>query len=375
MNYEYAGMLGGAMTVDTWPILIDRLDGSDLVGWTGQFVADLSEGFDVIDDETHPWTRGLSERSWAGVLSIGMGGSAAAGDLLATMMGSSGSVPVISIRGYDLPNWFDPETWLVLCTSYSGNTEETLSACRTALAAGAVVVAISTGGELAGLAATEERAHLIPLRPGQPPRTAFGQICSRQLALMWSIGLLERPPRTEIDNMLHRLEEAFDLYALHLGDRGGAGGLAEEVGDAPIAVLATSDLAALGQRFVNQLAEHSGRFARLEIVPEQNHNMLVAWGAIGTDGDASAFEHAVLILEWEGAHARTRQRLRWFTQHPPSQRMWRLTCEGDSLLEAFLHGCILTDQIALACALLKGKDPESITPIRALKEHLSEIDA
>ena len=122
---------------------------------------------------------------------------------------------------------------------------------------------------------------------------------------MWSIGLLERPPRTEIDNMLHRLEEAFDLYALHLGDRGGAGGLAEEVGDAPIAVLATSDLAALGQRFVNQLAEHSGRFARLEIVPEQNHNMLVAWGAIGTDGDASAFEHAVLILEWEGAPTHT----------------------------------------------------------------------
>ena len=67
------------MTVDTWP-MYRPFGRFDLVGWTGQFVADLREGFDVIDDETHPWTRGLSERSWAGVLSIGMAGSAAAGD-------------------------------------------------------------------------------------------------------------------------------------------------------------------------------------------------------------------------------------------------------------------------------------------------------
>ena len=283
------------MTVDTWPILIDRLDGSDLVGWTGQFVADLREGFDVIDDETHPWTRGLSERSWAGVLSIGMGGSAAAGDLLATMMGSSGSVPVISIRGYDLPSWFDPETWLVLCTSYSGNTEETLSACRTALGAGAVVVAISTGGELAGLLCDGGTS------TSDPPETRPTSTHRLRSDLLPSTcpDVVHRIAGATAEDRGRRHAPSFGggIRPLCTPSRGprGAGGLAEEVGDAPIAVLATSDLAALGQRFVNQLAEHSGRFARLEIVPEQNHNMLVAWGAIGTDGDASAFEHAVLI--------------------------------------------------------------------------------
>src|SRR3954464_13459126 len=83
----------------------------------------------------------------AGLLVCGMGGSAIGGDLAAAALGDRCTRPLLTIRGYALPAWVTPE-WTVLCSSYSGGTEETVACFAAAEALGAGRIVASTGGRL-----------------------------------------------------------------------------------------------------------------------------------------------------------------------------------------------------------------------------------
>src|SRR6476660_8165860 len=112
----------------------------------------------------------------AGVLICGMGGSAIGADLAAAALGDRCTRPVLTIRGYELPTWVTPE-WSVLCSSYSGNTEETIDCYDAAAALGARRTVATTGGTLAERA----RADGVPVigLPGVlQPRAAVGYMCA-----------------------------------------------------------------------------------------------------------------------------------------------------------------------------------------------------
>src|SRR5689334_4783988 len=89
----------------------------------------------------------LEEIDAAGLMVCGMGGSAIGGDLAAAAIGDQLTKPMVSVRGYELPSWATPD-WAVLCSSYSGNTEETLACFEAAEALGARRFVVSTGGQL-----------------------------------------------------------------------------------------------------------------------------------------------------------------------------------------------------------------------------------
>src|SRR4051812_36437169 len=96
-------------------------------------------------------TARLEAAESAGLMVCGMGGSAIGGDLAAAAIGDRLTKPLLSIRGYELPSWTTPE-WTVLCSSYSGETEETLACFEAAEALGARRLVVSTGGRLTDLA-------------------------------------------------------------------------------------------------------------------------------------------------------------------------------------------------------------------------------
>ena len=168
--------------------LATALDKQDMIGFTLSFIDDYKSGRESVNRELLPWLAEI-DKGWAGILFIGMGGSAAAGDFVATLCDIEGAVPVKCHRGYDIPNWWTPD-WLVVATSYSGNTEETLSACEQAIDQDATVVVISSGGILSGMCELSDSVYLISCPGGQPPRSAFGHIFSRHLSLMIEIGIL-----------------------------------------------------------------------------------------------------------------------------------------------------------------------------------------
>ena len=132
------------MSEPDFAALLGELDGQDMAGYTRRFVDDLrtAMGADVDVEQ---------DASWSGVLCLGMGGSGSGGLFLKALSDDSGGLPFVVWRDYGVPSWWGPD-WLVFATSYSGNTEETLSASNEALQRGAKVVAMTTGGKLEQLA-------------------------------------------------------------------------------------------------------------------------------------------------------------------------------------------------------------------------------
>jgi glucose/mannose-6-phosphate isomerase len=352
--------------------LAHRLDEQNIIGFVRNMVPDLRSGFSAVNPSRFPWLDELRRAPWSGVLCLGMGGSAAGGDFLSTLSAHGGGCPIIVHRDYTLPSWFDG-TWLVLATSHSGNTEETVTATHAALAQGATAIVIATGGELAGLPELHERCYLIPSVGGQPPRTAFGHLFSRQVACLEALGLLPPVQPTQRAAMLDRLEangEHFDVLRHPEGD---IALLASGLVDRPLAVLGPTELAPALNRFKNQMNENAARFVRVGVLPEMNHNESVAWGGIGPNGDETASEHALLVLTWPGVHPRVSQRLDWMVAHATTEHAWNLAGEGTSLMESLLYHCLVMDWLSTTLALLHGKDPSAIAPIDALKAHLQSV--
>jgi len=349
--------------------LATALDNQDMIGFTRSFVEDIRLGRESVNRELLPWLHEI-DKGWTGVLCLGMGGSAAGGDFLSALCDESGAVPVRCHRGYDLPNWWTPD-WLIIATSYSGNTEETLEACQQAMHQGATIVVVSSGGELAGRCELSPTMYLISCPSGQPPRSAFGHIFSRQLSLLVEIGILQ----TEItDQALQRLQNAVEDNDIISHPEGDVASLALNLMQNPIAILGPSELMPAVNRFKNQLNENSARFVRVGEFPEMNHNEVVAWGGVGEDQDPESENQALIFLSWDQMHPRVIQRMDWFVSNCPTDKAWKIHGDGETLLEALLHLCIMMDWLSIALALLHGKDPSAIEPIISLKEFLAQID-
>jgi glucose/mannose-6-phosphate isomerase len=341
-------------------LLAEKLDSEGMLGHLRNFPNDLCAAL-----SGSAGTLDMSQREWKGVLCLGMGGSAAAGDFLATLCEEAKSGPVITWRDYSLPGWWDVD-WLVIATSYSGNTEETLDGAKQVLAAGGTLIAICSGGELEELCAASENAHLVTVPGGQPPRSAFGHLFGAQLAVAAAVGLVTAPNEEDLSEITKRLSAVLkecdfittsDSFVVEI-----AGSLlTREAG-----IIAAPELAAAAIRFCNQLNENSGVFAAAGILPEMNHNEVVAWADSAANG-----QKRLLLMTWSGQHERVTTRIKWMTSALDVGAGWGIECEGISLLESLLYACVVMDWASCALALLRGKDPSAIGPISSLKDHLS----
>ena len=341
--------------------LAEELDASGMLGHLRNFPQDLARAWKAAEE----WDlSAIENQQFSGVICLGMGGSASGGDFLASLSDADGCLPFVAHRGYDLPTWVS-ERWLVLSTSYSGNTEETIDATEAAIGLGCSVVGMSSGGALQTLLESSNQIW-IELPGGQPPRSAFGHIFGTQVALSWKLGITSPPD--DLDSMIERLVEAVE--ACDFTDSEGddvIGEMAESILNREVSVLATQSLAPTAYRAVCQLNENGGIFARGHVIPEMNHNEIVAWGE-----EKAAENQSLLIFTWDGTHQRNEMRLDWYLDNITVEPTWGLMCEGESHLEALLYAVILMDWLSCAVALLRGKDPTAIGPIVGLKEFLSQ---
>jgi glucose/mannose-6-phosphate isomerase len=222
------------------------------------------------------------------IILCGMGGSAIAGDLVQPLLGPSG-IQLHVWRDYGLPGWAAADD-LVICSSYSGNTEESLSGARAAGELGCARLAITSGGELAALAGAEDFPKVI-LPPGLPPRASLGLGLG---ALTRSLGRLGVIPdsETELAGAVDTLAE-FRAARLSPVDTGGEIGpvVSEDpegnitpaelarllMGRTAVIYTAGAEAHAAGLRLKAQLNENSKVPACLAQFPELDHNDLVGW--------------------------------------------------------------------------------------------------
>ena len=208
--------------------LAESLDTEDMCGLTRNFVDDFEK---AISSET-----GLeSDLDWTGVIFIGMGGSGSAGRFLKNISDEEGGLPFVVWGDYGLPHWWGPD-WLVVATSYSGDTEETIDGVMKAIDSGGTVVGISSGGELTRILDSHEESVSIAIPKGQMPRSAFGHILGAQLAVCWSMGILARPEEQELQSMIDRIRESSRKLDIISGD-GMSEALARNLVDSEIGII------------------------------------------------------------------------------------------------------------------------------------------
>jgi glucose/mannose-6-phosphate isomerase len=286
----------------------------------------------------------------------GMGGSAIGGDLAVAALADRLTKPVFTVRGYELPSWA-PAGSAVLCSSYSGNTEETLAGYAAAEALGAQRLVASTGGELAD-SARRDGVPVIGLPAGLQPRAAVGYMfcVAAELAALALAG-----PRinTEIDAAASYLGESFTAAEERARE------LAARIGDA-IPVITGSDLTApVAYRWKTQANENAKLPAFSSVLPEADHNELEGWS-----GAERRF--AAIFLEDRDQHPRERRRFELTAKaiEPHAAAVVRLETEGETRTERVLHTVMLGDLVSLELAKARGVDPMPVEGIERFKSEL-----
>tara|TARA_B100000524_G_scaffold321040_1_gene201735 strand:- start:300 stop:1343 length:1044 start_codon:yes stop_codon:yes gene_type:complete len=337
--------------------LVRELDSQDMVGYTRKFLDDFEQAIsNDVDIDT--------DIDWSGVLCLGMGGSGAGGTFLSTLADYSGGIPFIVWRDYGLPSWWGPD-WLVLATSYSGNTEETVDGVREALESGGTVVGISSGGKLKEIISESEDSLFLSVPGGQMPRSAFGHLFGTQLSVCWSLGIIEKPTIEDISEMIERLRSSSTDFDIS-GGNGLVVSVAESMINKQIGIIAPTILMPAACRFANQLNENSEVFARPSELPEMNHNEIIAWTSANQD------ENSLIYFSCENIHPKIYSRMNWMLENIENNNSWIIDCEGNSLLETLLYASHISDWISIALALLQGIDPSDMNSIVDLKSYLTK---
>jgi glucose/mannose-6-phosphate isomerase len=299
-----------------------------------------------------------------GVVVAGMGGSAIGARLALAALGPRLRRPFAVADDYVLPGWVGPDT-LVLCSSYSGATEETLSAYDDASERGAPRLVVTTGGPL-GERARRDGVPLIPLPGGFQPRAAVGYSL---VAALEAAALAGAAPslRDEVEAAAALAARLAPEWGPDGPDDGEAKTLARRVHET-VPVIAGAELAAAAAyRWKCQINENAGQPAFWSPLPEIDHNEIVGWPAAGETG-----RFAAVVLEDPGAHPRNalRARLTADAAEAGAAVVERVQARGETRTERVVSLVLLGDLVSLYLAVLRGKDPVSVAPIDALKARM-----
>ena len=298
------------------------------------------------------------------MLVCGMGGSAVGADLAAAALGDRLTRPLITVRGYELPSWATPDS-VVLCSSYSGNTEETLACYEAAGVLGAMRVTATTGGKLAELARADG-VPVIGLPSGLQPRAAVAYMVVSALEVAALSGVAPQA-RTEIDACATCLAQYCEEWGPTAGRDSLAWQVAERIHGACACIYGAGPTAAAAYRWKTQINENAKLPAFKAELPELDHNEIVGWEGAPTIGNFAA-----IFLEDSNQHPRTRRRIELTCElvAPSASDTLRIPSRGRNALDRVLSLVLLGDLVSIYLAVLRGIDPTPVELIGRLKAAL-----
>ncbi len=299
----------------------------------------------------------------------GMGGSAIAADLVIGAYRERLRVPVTVVRDYYLPGWIGENT-LVILSSYSGGTEETLTCASQALERNALCVAVTSGGKLGSFYAAEG-VPVVPVVPGLQPRAALLRMLVPLVVLFDRLGIV---PSVSSD-----LEEARATVAASVATLGPeinesdnpAKQLARSLQASVPLVWGAELTAPIAARWKSQFNENAKVPAYSSVLPELDHNEIV--GFSGMPSGLSTLVQLILLRD-ERQHRQVHRRFDLTRELVEAHvsRVLSITAEGQSALARMLDLVMLGDYVSLYLALLRAVDPGPVEIIERLKERLAE---
>jgi glucose/mannose-6-phosphate isomerase len=303
------------------------------------------------------------------VVSIGMGGSGIGGDVLAAIAGPVIGVPVVVSKDYTCPAFVGPGT-LVIASSYSGNTEETLEATTEALRRGARLVCVTGGGRLASLGA-EAGAPVVPLPAVAWPRAAFGALAVAPLVVLGRMGLLP-DVAPAVDAAVRQLTWRRDRIVSQLGSAGDeTAATARRIGRTIPLIHAGGALgAAAALRWKCQINENPKCPSFAATQPELCHNEVTGWGQ---HGDATRQLITVVALRHDFEHPQVSRRFAFVADiiDEVVAGIIEVRAAGEGPLAQLFDLALVGDFVSLHMAAREGIDPGPIPVLTDLKAALA----
>ncbi|MDD9371952.1 MAG: bifunctional phosphoglucose/phosphomannose isomerase [Acidimicrobiales bacterium] len=337
------------------------LDSLDMFGVTAGFPEQVAQAAEVAAR-----VEGLPPADQIdNVLVLGMGGSGIAGDVLAAIGGPFVPVPIVVAKGYAPPSFVGPGT-LCFAVSFSGDTEETLEAAQAAAVAGARMVVVTAGGELADLAPSWQAPH-VPLPTDIPlPRAGLGALSVPLVLLLEKIGLF--PGATGwVEAAVTQLEAR--RSALASGDQ--AQHIARTIGRTVPLVFGAGPLGAVAAaRWKAQVNENAKAPAFSAAFPELCHNEIVGWGQ---NGDVTRQVFTLVELRHDEEHPQELRRFELVRDLMAEvvHEVIEVRAEGEGSLAQLFDLTLVGDVVSLHMAAQEGIDPGPIPVLDDLKRALA----
>jgi len=318
-------------------------------------------GGEVGDEAVLPDTlRGAKQIVWTG-----MGGSAMGGNLVQCAVGEDLFLPFLVNRDYRLPAFVGKET-LVVVVSYSGDTEETLSALGDAMRRGAKILCVSSGGALAARA-IEHNLPYLNIPGGMMPRCGVMFLVAPLIRALTRLGYLpEAKVRPAEEETLRILREASAEYAT---EESLPFTLATELHHRYPIIYAPVYLEAAAMRWRGQFSENAKVLASHHVLPEMNHNEIEGWNS---PTEVLRQTHALFLRdrdEPEPLRRRIEATIKLVSQHAGAvSSLWT---RGESAMARLFSLVVLADFTTFYLALLNGVDPTPVERIGELKAMLA----
>ena len=321
------------------------------------------------DQCSDAWNQGIqlevpaSYGSITNIVIAGMGGSAIGGELVADLLSSDNVIPIEVCRNYELPSYVDEHT-LVICSSYSGNTEETISACYDAINKNAKVIVISSGGKL-GEIASEYGVPYFSIRYSGEPRTTVGYNFLAPMGILSRLGIY-RSREGDIEEVIDNLTFLRDRLCLSVPVwENPAKELALNLESKIVVIYGAGILAGVARRWKAQLNENAKTWAFMETLPEADHNAVsgIYWP------NKVKKNIAVVMLQSIDLHERIKLRYRYTSELFKKSKITQFMIDGvgagkpAQILSAVMFG----DYTSYYLGILNGEDPSKVESIEYIK--------
>lgn len=309
----------------------------------------------------HDYQINVPAKDIANIVLAGMGGSAFPAVFVQSWPGTS--VPFEISRNYDLPKYVSPAT-LFIASSYSGNTEETLSALDQAEAAGAQVVVIAAGGKLAERAQASGHP-LLEIPGGIQPRMSSFYFYGALVQLFEKLGLVAHGSSAELHAAGEWLKDQVANWRAEIPtDKNPAKKLALELIGKSVVVYSGPKIFPSANKFKICLNENAKNVAWVNQYPELNHNEFIGWSSHPVDKP-----YAVVEIRSSLEHERTQKRFevteRLLSGKRPAPEV--IVPQGETLIQQLLWTANFCDYVSLYVAILNGLNPTPVDLVEKLK--------
>jgi glucose/mannose-6-phosphate isomerase len=322
-------------------------------GFTHEFPMDLKTSIEIANNNPIR----LKKDQIKNIVICGMGGSGIGGMIAKDLLSKNQKLPIDFCKGYILPEYVNATT-LVICSSYSGNTEETLSLFDQAKDKDAQLISICSGGKLEQRS-RENNFQWLKIPGGKQPRAAVGLSLIQQLHILGDL-FLSADQKQELFSELASVIQELITKREHIQQEAIA--IAEKIDTKNILLFTETPFSSIATRFTQQINENVKKRAHAAIIPEMNHNELVAFVDY-TEKDA------VLLVNTNLYSAQNTKRTQFMKEKLEEQNTTVIEVNQDSqsIESVFLKSIYLLDLVSIELSKKLNVNPEEVEIIESLK--------